>query len=61
MVAVVDESTNMVYLFGDPQAEEKIDVWSRTGRETFDTAESADESDFMVDFSFMDLDMLVAA
>lgn len=61
MVAVVDETTNLVYLFGEPDAEDKIDQWNQTGAETFASIETADESEFVADFSFLDLDMLAAA
>ena len=61
MVAVVDETTSMVYLFGEPDAENKIDEWNQTGAETFASVEPVDESNFIADFSFLDLVMLVAA
>lgn len=59
MVAVVDETTNLVYLFGDPHAEDKIDEWTRTGAETFDAVE--EDEGYVVDFSFLDIEAFIAA
>lgn len=61
MVAVVDETTNLVYLFGDPDAEQKVDEWAQTGAETFDHVEGSNDDDYIVDFSFLDVDSLIAA
>lgn len=61
MVAVVDETTNLVYLFGEPGAEQKIDEWTSTGAETFDAVDDPASSGFVADFSFFDLEAFVAA
>lgn len=59
MVVVVDETTNLVYLFGEPYAEEHVDLWARTDGEAVSPAE--EKQDFMLDFSFLDLEAFVTA
>lgn len=61
MVAVVDETTGMIYLFGEPNAAQKMDDWSRDGSYTYDAHVLASDVGGVVDFSFLDLEALVAA
>lgn len=58
MMAVYDEIADLVYLFDEPDAQERMDEWNETGEEVYDEVIPRRG---VIDFSYDDLETWLAA